>query len=306
MGNGGNASQVKLPEKMVVLGHGPLSLVHLDGHGGLVVAVGGEGLGLLGGDGGVPLDEGGHHTASSLDTERQGSHIQQEKVRDGLALVSSEDGGLDSGSVGHGLVGVDGLVQLLPVEEVLEQLLDLGDPGGASDQNNLIDSRFVHLGVSQGLLHGLQGSLEEVRAELLEPGPGDAGVEVNPLKQRVDLDVGLSGSRESSLGPLASGSQPPQSSLVTGEILLVFPLELVDEVVHHPVVEILSTKVSISGGGFYLEDASFNGQDGDVECSSSEIKDQNVRLFLVFLLVQTVGDGSSGGLVDDSHDVQPM
>ncbi len=30
---------------------------HLNGDGGLVVAVGGEGLGLLGGNGGVALDE---------------------------------------------------------------------------------------------------------------------------------------------------------------------------------------------------------------------------------------------------------
>merc|ERR1712203_565192 len=133
-GSGGNAGQVKLAEEMVVLGHSPLALVHLDGHSGLVVAVGGEGLGLLGGDGGVPLDERGHHPASGLDTERQRSHVQQEEVRDGLALVSSQDGGLDSGTVGHGLVGVDGLVELLSVEEVLEELLDLGDPGGASDQ----------------------------------------------------------------------------------------------------------------------------------------------------------------------------
>merc|ERR1712232_149959 len=245
-GSGGNAGQVKLSEEMVVLGHGPLPLVHLDGDGGLVVAVGSEGLGLLGGDGGVPLDEGGHHATSSLDTERQRSHVQQEKVRDGLALVSSEDGGLDSGTVGHGLVRVDGLVELLPVEEVLEQLLDLGDPGGASDQHDVVDGALVHLGVPQSFLHGLQGSLEEVRAELLEPGPGDAGVEINSLKQRVDLNVGLSGSRQGSLGSLASSSQPPQSSLVTLDVLLMLPLELVDEVVHHPVVEVLSTKMSVT------------------------------------------------------------
>merc|ERR1712183_840913 len=231
---------------MVVLGHGPLSLVHLDGDGGLVVAVGGEDLGLLGGDGGVPLEEGGHHPASSLDTERQRSHVKQEKVRDGLALVSSEDGGLDSGSVGHSLVRVDGLVQLLTIEEVLQQLLDLGAPGGASDQHDVVDGALVHLGVPHGLLNGLQGTLEEVRAQLLEPGPGDAGVEVDALKQRVDLNVGLSGSRQSSLGSLASSSQPPQSSLVALDVLLVLPLELVDEVVHHPVVEVLPPKMSVT------------------------------------------------------------
>ena len=44
-------SKVELAEEMVVLGHGPLSLVHLDGDGGLVISVDVEGLGLLGGDG---------------------------------------------------------------------------------------------------------------------------------------------------------------------------------------------------------------------------------------------------------------
>ena len=37
----------------------------------------------------------------------------------------------------------------------------------------------------------VQGSLEEVRAEFLKPRPVDRGVEVNALKQRVNLDAGL-------------------------------------------------------------------------------------------------------------------
>merc|ERR1719228_199506 len=52
-----DTSQVKLTKQVVILGHSSLALVHLDGDGRLVVAVGGEGLGLLGGDGGVSLDE---------------------------------------------------------------------------------------------------------------------------------------------------------------------------------------------------------------------------------------------------------
>ena len=83
---------------MVVLGHGPLALVHLDGDGGLVVGVGGEGLGLLGGDSGVPLDEAGHDTTSSLDTKGQRSNIKQEQVGHSLAGTS----GQDSSDIGGG------------------------------------------------------------------------------------------------------------------------------------------------------------------------------------------------------------
>ena len=192
-GRGRDAGQVELAEEVVVLGHGALALVHLDGDGGLVVAVGGEGLGLLGGDGGVPLDEAGHHAARGLDTQGQRRHVQQQQVRHGLGGVAGEDGGLHRGAVRHGLVRVDGLVQLLAVEEVLQQLLDLGDPGGASDQHDVVDGALVHLGIPHGLLHWLQRALEQVAAELLEPGPGDGGVEVDALKQGVDLNVGLGG-----------------------------------------------------------------------------------------------------------------
>lgn len=41
-------------------------------------------------------------------------------------------------SVGHGLIGVDGLAQLLAVEEVLEHLLHLGDTRRSTDQYDLV------------------------------------------------------------------------------------------------------------------------------------------------------------------------
>merc|ERR1719434_320753 len=75
-----NTSEVKLAEEMVVLGHGSLSLIDLDGDSRLVVRVGGEGLGLLGGDGGVPLDQGCHHSSSGLNSERKWSNIKKQKI----------------------------------------------------------------------------------------------------------------------------------------------------------------------------------------------------------------------------------
>src|SRR3546814_972726 len=45
----------------------------LDGDGLLLVLVGGEGLGLLGRDEGVPLDDGGHDASDGLDAEGERS-----------------------------------------------------------------------------------------------------------------------------------------------------------------------------------------------------------------------------------------
>ena len=57
--SGRDATELKLAQQVVVLSAGALSLEYLDKHARLVVGVGGEDLLLLGGDGGVPCDQGG-------------------------------------------------------------------------------------------------------------------------------------------------------------------------------------------------------------------------------------------------------
>ena len=85
--------------------------------------------------------------------------------------------------------------------------------------------------------------------------------------------------------------------------LLVLALELLDEVVDETVVEVLTTKVSVTSGGLDLEDTLLDGQKGDIEGTSSEIEDEDVALALS-LLVETVSDSGRSRLVDDTEDVQ--
>ena len=75
-----NAFQVKLDELVVVLGHGPLPLTHLDGDGGLV-------------------DAGG------LNTQR-GAPRPGTEVSHGLVGVTGEYCGLHSGTIGHNRVEI--------------------------------------------------------------------------------------------------------------------------------------------------------------------------------------------------------
>ena len=301
-GSGGDTSQIELAEQVVVLGELTLTLEDLDGDSWLVIGVGGEGVGGLGGDGGVTVDEVGHDTASGLNTERQGGDIQQQEVGQTTLGDTSQNGGLDGSTVGDGLIRVDGLAQLLTVEEVLEERLDLGDTSGTTDQDNIVDGGLVHLGVTDDLLDGVKSTAEEVLVELLETGTGHGGVEIDTLEERVDLDGGLGLRRQGPLGTLASSSQTTHGTSVGGHVLLVLPLELSGEVVDHSVIEILTTQVSITSGGLDLEDTVLNGQQGDIESSSSQIEDEDVPL--LSLLVQTVSDGSGGGLVNDTTDGQ--
>ena len=83
----------------------------------------------------------------------------------------------------------------------------------------------------------------------------------------------------------------------------MLPLEFVCEVVDETVVEVLTTQVSVSSSRLNLEDTLFNGQEGDIECTTTQIEDKDVALAFS-LLVKTVGDGGSSGLVDNTEDVK--
>jgi NAD-specific glutamate dehydrogenase. len=74
-------------------------------------------------------------------------------------------------------------------------------------------------------------------------------------------------------------------------------------VVDEAVVEVLTTQVSVAGSGLDLEDTILDGQERDIEGTTTKIEDEDVALALS-LLVETIGNGSSSGFVDDTEDVE--
>ena len=120
---GGDAVQAEAAQGLVVGGHLPLALEDVDLHLGLVVGGGGEDLALLGGDGGVALDELGVHAAHGLNAQGQGGDVQQQQA----LHVAHQHAALEGGAHGHALVGVDALEALL-AGELLHQGIRLEPP----------------------------------------------------------------------------------------------------------------------------------------------------------------------------------
>ena len=99
-GAGGMSVRSNLPSDLLSLERVALALQHVDGHAGLVVVRGREGLRRLGRDGGVLLDHLGHDPAQGLDAERQRRHVEQQHV----LHVAGEHAALDRRADGHRLV----------------------------------------------------------------------------------------------------------------------------------------------------------------------------------------------------------
>mmetsp|Transcript_24528 Transcript_24528/g.24124 ORF Transcript_24528/g.24124 Transcript_24528/m.24124 type:complete len:246 (-) Transcript_24528:641-1378(-) len=245
---------------MVVLCHASFSLEDLDEDTWLVIGIGGEDLTFLGRDGSVPRDEHSHHASSSLNSQRERSHIQKEQVLHVGISFSSEDGSLDSCTVGHSLIRVDASVESFPIEEVSQHLLDLGDPSGASHQHHFMDLALGQARVLEDVLHGGHALPEEVHVEFLELGPRDVGVVVFSLSQGLALDGSLMGGREDSLGLLALGPESPGGPLVLGDVNASLLLELSNAELHQPVIKVLSSQMGVTVGSFHLKDSLLDGE----------------------------------------------
>jgi hypothetical protein len=87
-----------------------------------------------------------------------------------------------------------------------------------------------------------------------------------------------------------------------GDILLA--LELLDEVVHQTVIEILATQMGVTGDRLHLKNTPLDGQQGHIKRASTKVEDENVHLNSGTLLVETVGNGSGGRHVDNAQAVE--
>jgi hypothetical protein len=106
----------------------------------------------------------------------------------------------------------------LPVEEVGNQFDDTRNTSGTTNKDDFVDIGLVDLGVPKDFLNRLHGLPEEILAELFETGTCEGSVEVDTFEERVDLNGGLSGRGQSSLGTLASSAQTTNSPGIAREI----------------------------------------------------------------------------------------
>ncbi len=269
-------------------------------NGGLAVSSGGEDLALAGGDGGVAVNQTGEHAAHGLDAQGQGGNVQQQHVGD----VAGENAALHSCAQSHALVGVDALEALL-AGDALDGILHGGDTGGAANQQNLMQVGSGDAGVGHGLTDRLQGALDQVSGHFVVLGAGDGHIQVlgagGVSGDIGQVDVGGGHAGQLNLGLLSSLLQALHGNTVLGQVDALGLLELGNQVIHDPLVEVVAAQTGVTGGGQNLESAVADIQDGHVEGAAAQVVDHDL---LVHLLVHAVSQSGCGGLVDDALDIQ--
>ena len=153
---------------------------------------------------------------------------------------------------------------------------------------------------------GAARPIDQIGDQVLKLGPRKGHDQVLGIAIGVDRDVrqvdlGRRRRRQLDLGLLGRFLEALEGLLVLGQIDALVLLELRQQPVDDALVEVVAAQVRVTVGRLHLEDAVAQLEDRDVERAAAKVIDGDL---LVLLLVQAVGEGRSGRLVDDALDVE--
>merc|ERR1719187_1504419 len=89
--------------------------------------------------------------------------------------------------------------------------------------------------------------------------------------------------------------------MLHNSLVKVLPLLVqLDEMLHNSLVKVLPSEMGVTVGCDNFKDSIIDGKKRHIEGSSTKVKDEDI---LPLLLVHTIGNGSSSGFIDDTHNL---
>jgi len=295
-----NSHQFESTQRFVSGRDFAFALQHVHGNRCLVVLGGGEYLALAGRNRGVFIDQPSHHTAHGLDAQRQRGDIQQQHVFD----IAFQHRALNGGAQRHDLVGIDALVRCFS-EDLLHAVFDRRHAGHSAHQNDLVDIRCRKAGILQRLTTRALELVEKIGDQRFQPGTRDPYIQMLRASgvggNEGQIHFGFQGRGQLHFGFLCGILQSLQRHFVLAQIDALILFELVGQIVDQAQIEIFSAQVRVAVGGFDFEHSVAEFEDRNVESTSAQIEYGD---FFIRFLIEPVGQGGRGRLVDDAQDVQ--
>ena len=169
------------------------------------------------------------------------------------------------------------------MKHVLGDLLDLRDSGRTADQQHLGDLRGLELGVLNRLEARRFEPLEDRLGQRLELaagdrhlqvlGPGGVGGDKRQIDRRFDLRA------QFALGLFRRFLEPLMGHRVLAEVDAFFLAELLGQILHQHLVEIVAAQVRIAVGAEHLEDIVADVENRNIECPAAEVEDGDLPSF---------------------------
>ena len=206
--HGRNPFQIKPSQRPAILRKLPFTLQHVDSDVGLTIDTGCEVFRRGCRDGGVALDDLCHHAAKGLNAKRQWRNVQQQHVF-GRSRAAAQDVGLYGSAKCNHFIRIQFNVWLLAArrkgKQVIYECAYFGDPRGTPDHHHFINLFWLHTGIAQSRLAGLNGARDYRSNKLLKLLARDGSLIFPPVcecdvdssrirggKQNLRIDYGLS------------------------------------------------------------------------------------------------------------------
>ena len=176
----------------------------------------------------------------------------------------------------------------------------------AADEDDVVQVALGDPGVGQRLLERNAAALDEVGGHLLELRAAERLVEVQRAVRRSgdegQVDLRLLDLAELDLRLLGGLLEALDGHPVARQVDAVGGLELLHEEVDDPLVPVVPTEVRVAVGRLDLEHAVADLEHGDVEGAAAEVEHEHG--LVLRRLVEAVGEGSRGRLVDDPQHLE--
>lgn len=116
---------------------------------------------------------------------------------------------LYSGSISSSLIWIDGLVQHLVPENILEQFFNLGNLRRSTSEDDFVNLHWLHFSIAKAFLHEFDDFLKQVNTEILKTLSSYASAKTNTpaLAQTINDNVSFCNQRQSAFRFFTSDSQ---------------------------------------------------------------------------------------------------
>ena len=255
--------------------------------------------------GGVALDDAGRDAADRLNRQRKRGYVQQQQAR-GVCQrrVFIQRIALNRRALRHAFVGVDALARH-DAGQLAHLLLHGGNARRTADQQHLAQLAGGNACVAEGAADRTFRPRNQIRRQFIEFRAGQR------LLQMHRLTADCADERQADGGHLGDGQllfrllggflHAHHGRQIAVEVSVMFPLESIADEIHDALVEVIAAEVVVAARRQHFDNALANFDDGYVKRAAAKVVDHD---FLRCAVVQPVGEGGAGRLVDDAADVQ--